>query len=449
MNLVTLENYRCFREKQEARLAPLTFLVGENSTGKTSFLAMVRALRKVAFESTVPDFREPPFDLGTFAEIAHNRIRGGAKSFEAGFSGQTLPAPIRVRLPENQPFTYAATFESLNGIPYPTYRRISAGDRLLEVSRSTMRMAVSDREALIRAPERLPLHDVDQLPPFFSLVSRWLRAEQDSEEQSVRTSERVSNTLTELDGNLILGLAAISPPASFVGLGLYHTFAGAPVRSTPRRTYDPTRPFQDPEGEYIPTLLVNMSRRDQEEWSRLKRALEGFGEASGLFNEISIVSLGKAEGSPFQLQVRKHGVRLRGRRRNLMDVGYGVSQVLPVLIELLREDHATMFLLQQPEVHLHPMAQAALGSLFCQVANWTRQILVETHSDYIIDRVRMDVRDKKTNLKPEDVSILYFEPDGLDVKIHSLELDADGNILNAPSGYRQFFMEEMRRSIGL
>ena len=132
-----------------------------------------------------------------------------------------------------------------------------------------------------------------------------------------------------------------------------------------------------------------------------------------------------------------------------MDVGYGVSQVLPVLIELLREDHATMFLLQQPEVHLHPMAQAALGSLFCQVANWTRQILVETHSDYIIDRVRMDVRDKKTNLKPEDVSILYFEPDGLDVKIHSLELDEDGNIMNAPPGYGQFFMDEMRRSIGL
>ena len=108
-----------------------------------------------------------------------------------------------------------------------------------------------------------------------------------------------------------------------------------------------------------------------------------------------------------------------------------------------------MFLLQQPEVHLHPTAQAALGSLFCQIAGWDRQIIVETHSDYILDRVRMDVRDKKTNLKPEDVSTLYFEPDGLDVRIHSLELDEDGNIVNPPLGYRQFFMEEMRRSIGL
>ena len=426
-------------------MATLTLLVGENSTGKTSFLAMVRAMREVAFESKVPDFREPPYDLGSFDEIAYNRARGGAKSFEASFSGDSLPELIHASLPANELLTFAATFESLNGVPYPINRRLSAGNRLLEVSQSTMRMVVSDREVLVKTPERLPLHDVNQLPPFFSLVSRWQRGERWSEENS----EGSRNTLTELDINQILGLAAISPPVSFVGWGLNHTFAGAPVRSTPKRTYDPSRPFQDPEGEYIPTFLVNVSRRDQEKWSRLKVALEEFGRSSGLFDEISIQSLGKSEGSPFQLHVRKSGGRLKGRRRNLIDVGYGVSQVLPVLIELLREDHASMFLLQQPEVHLHPTAQAALGSLFCQIASWNRQIIVETHSDYLLDRVRMDVRDRKTNLKPEDVSILYFEPDGLDVRIHSLELDEDGNIVNPPLGYRQFFMEEMRRSIGL
>ena len=69
MNSVTVKNFRCFREEQQARLAPLTLLVGENSTGKTSFLALVRALREVAFDSRVPDFREPPYDMGTFSEI--------------------------------------------------------------------------------------------------------------------------------------------------------------------------------------------------------------------------------------------------------------------------------------------------------------------------------------------------------------------------------------------
>ena len=106
-----------------------------------------------------------------------------------------------------------------------------------------------------------------------------------------------------------------------------------------------------------------------------------------------------------------------------------------------------MFLLQQPEVHLHPRAQAALGSLFCRIAGWDRQLVIETHSDHMIDRVRMDVRDRAGSLTPEDVSILYFERGRLDVRIHSLGIDGEGNITDAPPSYRQFFMDEVSRSL--
>ena len=75
---------------------------------------------------------------------------------------------------------------------------------------------------------------------------------------------------------------------------------------------------------------------------------------------------------------------------------------------MLRFDAPKTFLLQQPEVHLHPSAQAA-QSLFCQVTGAGRQLVVETHSDHLMDRVRMDVRDDVSGLRPEDVSILFFE----------------------------------------
>ena len=120
-----------------------------------------------------------------------------------------------------------------------------------------------------------------------------------------------------------------------------------------------------------------------------------------------------------------------------------------MITELLRPDAPPLFLLQQPEVHLHPSAQAALGGLFCQIASRERQIIVETHSDHLIDRVRMDVRDGVSALKPEDVSILFFERNDLDVHIHSLGIDGEGNVLNAPDSYRRFFMEETTRSLGL
>ena len=147
--------------------------------------------------------------------------------------------------------------------------------------------------------------------------------------------------------------------------------------------------------------------------------------------------------------VRKYGKRTKGPMRNLIDVGYGVSMVLPVITELFRGSDTPMFLLQQPEVHLHPSAQAALGSLFCKVATRNRQLVVETHSDHLLDRVRMDVRDGRSDLKPQDVSILFFERGDLDVRIHSLRLDAEGNVLGAPASYRRFFMEETRRSLRL
>ena len=188
---------------------------------------------------------------------------------------------------------------------------------------------------------------------------------------------------------------------------------------------------------------------DTKSWEALRKALERFGREAGLFDEITVKPLGKRGSEPFQMHVRKFGRRAKGPLRNLVDVGYGVSQALPVITELFRDERTPMFLLQQPEVHLHPSAQAALGTLFCQVADWRRQLVVETHSDHLLDRVRMDVRDRVGKLQPEDVSILFFEREDLDVQIHSLRLDAEGNVVGAPPGYRRFFMEESRRSLRL
>ena len=193
--------------------------------------------------------------------------------------------------------------------------------------------------------------------------------------------------------------------------------------------------------------LAELARGDAGEWQRLKRRIEEFGKRAGLFDELRIRLLGRSDSDPFQLQVRKGAKRVKGPFRNLIDVGYSVSQALPLVTELLRTDGAKQFLLQQPEIHLHPSAQAALGTLFCEVAAEGRQIIVETHSDHLMDRIRMDVRDRKTSLTPDDVRILYFERKGLDVKIHEIWWDQNGNLENAPDGYRRFFMEEVDRSI--
>ncbi len=442
MDSITLENYRCFGEKQTARLAPLTLLVGENSTGKTSFMAMIRVLLDLLYSSENPDFKEAPYDLGSFDEIAHHRGgRGGrADTFEAGFS-------FRPELENRSQIKFEFTFAQSGTAPVPVRRYSSREEAWIKESiipgESYALEIGTDKgawKAQIPTKTRLPYisEDDPMFPPYHFLIGIIFRDDQSQLVKFVplensppfNTQDRISlNRLT------------------FHSMHQHRPFASAPVRSKPRRTYDPSPFTSDPEGEYEPMYLAEMSSKG-EEWADLKKRLEDFGKSAGLFDEISIKRLGKKGSDPFQIQVRRFGgraKRAKGPARNLIDVGYGVSQALPVITELLHEGQRDVFLLQQPEVHLHPSAQAALGSLFCQVAGPQRQLVVETHSDHLIDRVRMDVRDGKSSLKPDDVSILYFERGDLDVRIHSLEIDEEGNLLNAPDNYRNFFMEETSR----
>ena len=87
MDSITVRNFRCFGDEQSARLAPITLLVGDNSTGKTSMLGLIRALWDAVYADRVPDFREPPFDFGSFDEIVHYSGGDGERpeSFAASF----------------------------------------------------------------------------------------------------------------------------------------------------------------------------------------------------------------------------------------------------------------------------------------------------------------------------------------------------------------------------
>ena len=436
MDSVTLKNFRCFRKEQTARLAPLTLLVGENSTGKTSFMAMIRALWDVAYRHLAPDFKEDPYDLGSFEEIAHHQGgRGGrTKAFEAGFEVAATTRKDARGGADCYPYRFNATFENMETAPHPVKLRLSREEVWAETW----------------------LRDGCWTGQCGTPASKW-------EYPAVPSDTRKGVAVVVVSPFILLHIgmpATIRPPAEeerqirgllegFYGHNVVRPYASAPVRSKPRRTYDPARATRDPEGDYVPMYLANMYFQQPNKWEGLQKALVEFGKAAGLFDEIAIRPLGKRNTEPFQIRIRMGGKRVKGPPRNLIDVGYGVSQALPLVTELLRPDAPSMFLLQQPEVHLHPSAQAALGTLFCQAASSKRKLVVETHSDHLLDRVRMDVRDGATDLKPEDVSILFFERSDLEVNIHSLRIDQEGNVLDAPPSYGRFFLQETRRSLGL
>lgn len=432
-----LRNFRCFHQQQAARMAPLTLLVGDNSTGKTSFLAAVRAIWDAVYQKIEPDFRASPYDLGAFPEIVYRDGDDEARSdsFEIGFSGSG----------RRRRFDADMKFETRAAAPFPARISVTTKKAWIRYAhrdneRPLVEFGTEDDSWSVRFDRTYPT-DISALRLLRFFMSS-LRILDDAEFDIEKLSGSVDTPDSDTIRNILSILREFSIPTE-----RRNPFASAPIRSSPHRTYDPIRLLPDPEGAYIPTYLANVNFRYKAQWNRLKESLEKFGRMSGLFHEIVVKQLGDMEGGPFQLEIKIGDIRESRRRRNLIDVGYGVSQVLPVLTEIIRPDAPPIILFQQPEVHLHPSAQAALGSLFCSAAASGRQLVIETHSDYIIDRVLLDIRDRRTDLKADDVSILYFERGDSDVTIHSIRIDAEGNILNAPAGYRKFFQDELNRVI--
>lgn len=464
MESISVRNYRCFGDQiQKARLAPLTLLVGENSAGKTSLMALVRALWEVAFADRVPDFKYEPFDLGSFDEIAHHRgARGSrASSFVGGFSIQ--PRRPRADNAEFDSLTFTANFIDQWSAPSPSMRRFEMGGYAVEqklpadgapsyhlnTPRGKWKFMTASRIARTGIGSA-----VESIRPISNVIFelRHVLAEQQESDSISPLSGSPDMTPQDTEGlqKLVSGILPRSASRSAHLRDM--PFANAPVRSQPQRTYDPRRLAVDPLGEYVPTYLAQLSQRDEAAWLRLKARLESFGRSAGLFDDIRVRRLGKTDVDPFQIQVRKHGNQNLGPYRNLMDVGYGVSQVLPVVLELLRQGGSPTLLLQQPEVHLHPSAQAALGSLLCDVIGREkkrdpRQIIVETHSDFILDRIRMAVASDRDPLTPDDVAIVYFERENLDVKLYSIAVKESGQLGGAPLGYRRFFRRELQRAV--
>lgn len=445
---ITLENFRCFHDEQTVRLAPLTLLVGENSTGKTSFMALIRAMWQIVSGGVDPNFKAAPYDLGSFEEIAHSRGAKGSKAASFASEISILFRRSRRSATRGELAKFKVEFAERGTAPAPILRRVQAESIWIEQS--------VRKDGKVRSRVAAKRGEWDYGPdPFLNrqfhlsgpLLWRHLLVGLSTRRLDIREFSPVGSSpgLQEADANDIARLADFA----FFPLREDEPYASAPVRSIPSRTYDPEPLVPDPHGKHVPMYLAKIAAQGGTEWEALKSALETVGQATGLFDELRIRRFTKSASEPFQVQVRKGGGGLKGPWRNLIDVGYGVSQVLPVLTELLQPDAPQLSLWQQPEVHLHPSAQAALATFFCSLAANSKQLIIETHSDYLIDRVRMDVRDGRTALKPEDVSILYFERSGLDVQIHPLRIDANGDILDAPPNYRQFFLEEVNRSLGI
>ena len=443
-----LKDVRCFEGEQRGRLRPITLLVGENSTGKSTFLACLSVFHRMfsTFQDRnggTPDFNRGPISMGSFRDIVRSRRgpSGRIDEFQLGLKfarhGRTgFPTEILVTFEEqgSQPAQHSCLYR-FGPSEFFELRQNTEGKTTLAIPGRELDVALPSFRAWHFGTDfLLDSKELQRSSPDANAIVSYVRDLLEPGDDESRGVRLIRSRLRELFRARLISVA--------------------PLRVKPKRAYDPVMEIDSPEGEHIPMLMMRLKYSDKKRWRSLHDELVDFGKKSGLFADIKVRRHGKQISDPFQLQVKVQS----SSHANIMDVGGGVSQSLPILVSLLSGDgndlsggryHSeyTTFLLQQPEVNLHPRGQAELAELFAKVAKEGRnRFLIETHSDYIVDRMRILVRKKM--LRPDDVSIIFFEPRRNTATIHNIDLDEFGNVKNAPPSYRSFFLKETDRLLG-
>ena len=442
MDTLVMQGIRCFRSRQEVSLAPLTLLVGENSTGKSTFLAALRLAWDVLYAESEPDFNEDPFKLGAFDNIANytpGKGGGRAKFFVLGgeFHNDDLTVdrqprlfPDDAALGRNPRISFSVKFSEEEGQPVMRELMLCSGEYQIAASKSPGAKGVDFACLAHGKPFRFSYPHMRPASLSFCMRMGGFLL-QDPNGIAMATQVPLSTHERKVLAGIALSVHREPSP---------RPYATAPIRTKPERTYEPRRILLMAEGGHVPLVLARTLTATSEKKVAFLKALSGFGHACGLFEDVQVRRLGRKASDAFQIQVK-----ISGPAFNLVDVGYGVSQALPLLVDSLLGEKRQVFLMQQPEVHLHPRAQAELATFVAHIIKVDKKtFVIETHSDHLVERVRMDVRDKR-GVRPEDVTILYFQREGPEVRIYPIRIDAQGNILKAPLGYRQFFLEEERR----
>ncbi|NFE95943.1 DUF3696 domain-containing protein [Clostridium botulinum] len=194
------------------------------------------------------------------------------------------------------------------------------------------------------------------------------------------------------------------------------TYIG-PFRKNPDRIYRDSENYYDSVGKAGENATLLLRQAQQSNSKLLEGVSMWFNKSMGYEIDIEEIS----NSNLFKLIVKG---KSNTTWDNIIDVGYGISQVLPIVTQLYHEDSMKderrryfntqkkeTFIIEQPELHLHPSAQASLADLFVEkvLQKDEYRLLVETHSEHLIRRLQVLVADPEVNITPDDIAIYYVD----------------------------------------
>jgi predicted ATPase len=438
-----LKNFKAWRDSGDIRLAPLTVLFGSNSAGKTSIPQLLLVLKQTA-ES--PD-RQRALQLGD------SRTLVDAGTYDDAVHGHDINQPIE--------FSIDWSLEKKLEVRDPLAETLYAGDTLSFSARIGADKQHQPRTQHFRYELR------QGKAPVMSLEIGE-RAEAKKHRKAPEFELTSSHPLTRHPGRAW----ALPGPIRFYGFpdevqAYYQNAAFAadfvlelermlksvlyvgPLREHPRRLYLWSGEVPDHVGERgdraVEAILASGGRRfnwkPKQTTKPLPELVAERLRSMGLIQEFRVVPLGEHR--------KEYEVLVRTSANlpvvKLTDVGFGVSQVLPVIVECFYVPRRSIVIFEQPEIHLHPRVQADLADLFVDAIRAREggvardcQFIIESHSEHFLRRIQRRIAEEE--LSSADAALYFVHSGGADARIESLKLDNYGNIQNWPNG---FFGDEM------
>ncbi|MDR0331529.1 MAG: AAA family ATPase [Chitinispirillales bacterium] len=411
MEQLYLDNFRGFSE-QLIDIRNVNFLVGENSSGKSSVLMVLNSISSPRFWFNL-DFHSGDDQVYSFEDLVSAEARDKSH-FQIGYICD-----------DSNGTSFLFKFTNFNGSPIISSGIIGIKGGICTFyckEKQVKFKIVKNRKMSFNMLELLSENDIDMLetmhmPAFANGISApalWL-----SFCESVNCDKK----------DRFLGRLPTKPITPI-----------APIRSKPRKTYDEAGIVKNPEGDHIPYAIRQILKANID----FSENINMFGNQSGLFKRINIKDYDSlSSDAPFRMNFV-----LNKKPINIVNIGYGVSQVLPILYALYTQGN-NVIAIQQPEVHLHPKAQAALGDAFfdLSIMEKGKKLIVETHSDYIIDRFKQ--KQRKSRQKASVHVLFFLRKNGIN-KVFTINIDKNGNYdANQPPEFREFFIKEELENLGL
>jgi hypothetical protein len=421
---IYLDNYRGFTNSLTT-IAQVNWLVGENSTGKTSFLEILNEMSFAPFWIFEPRLGMNDAHKRHFLDLVSAASKS-KKIFTVG--------ALEINPEENKPNCgMIISYVNHEGRPVPKRISILDGPRLKTIDGPLWLYRKGEHYcSKICALNQSELADVSsKTASFYVKYHKINRGFLPFEVNEAKTESSIFDRFSDILFNGLNYGERINQVPDFFKINLVDL---APIRIKPRRTYDAPQTSFSSDGEHTP-YVIRKRLSNKTLAVRFRDFLEQCGKDSGLFESIKIKKYGSDTRSPFEIQILLGKASL-----GLENVGYGVSQALPLFVEIFIRRKGSGFIIQQPEVHLHPRAQASFGGVVADMAREEKKVFfIETHSDFSIDRFRLNIK----NNSPLDAQILYFERTLSGNTAVSITIDDKGELSESQTqAYRNFFINE-------